>query len=88
MSARVEHVTCQQLVEALTGYLDGVVDAELRTDIERHIVFCRGCSAYVEQMRETIALVGRIAQDHPDDKQTGELLALFRRWQSEREPPG
>ena len=87
MSAHVEHVTCQQLVEALTDYLDGIMDAEQRADIERHIVFCRGCAAYVEQMRETIALVGRIAGDEPDDKQAGELLGLFRRWQSEREAP-
>lgn len=84
MSSRVEHITCQQLVAALTGYLEGAMDAQQRADIERHIAVCRGCTAYVEQMRDTIALVGRLAEDAPATEQSTELLKLFRRWQEER----
>ncbi|HEX8159159.1 MAG TPA: zf-HC2 domain-containing protein [Solirubrobacteraceae bacterium] len=87
MSAHVEHVTCQQLVAALTDYLEGVMDAQQRADIERHIVFCRGCATYVEQMRDTIALVGRLAEPDPSTEQSKELLGLFRRWQEERSSP-
>jgi len=84
MRSPVEHVTCQQLVAALTDYLEGVLDAQQRADIERHIVFCRGCATYVEQMRDTIALVGRLAEERPRSEQTTELLGLFRRWQADR----
>jgi anti-sigma factor RsiW len=84
MRTQVEHVTCQQLVAALTDYLEGVMDAQQRADIERHIVFCRGCATYVEQMRDTIALVGRLAEEAPDSEQTTELMGIFRRWQAER----
>ena len=87
MSAHVEHVTCQQLVSALTDYLEGVLDAEQRADIERHIAFCRGCSTYVEQMRDTIALIRRLAEEEPATEQTTQLLGLFRRWQEERGSP-
>ena len=91
MSAGVEHVTCQQLVDVLTDYLEDVVDAQQRADIERHLVICRGCANYVEQMRSTIDLLGRIAEEQPADAQAEQLLGMFRAWRAERgtcEPKG
>ena len=76
----VDHVTCRELVERLTDYLDGVLPAEDCAEIERHIVICRGCSNYVEQFRSTIDLLGRIAADEPDDAQASTALAIFRAW--------
>jgi anti-sigma factor RsiW len=84
MNGQVEHVTCEQLVEALTDYLEGVLGDDQRGEIERHIVFCRGCATYVEQMRHTVALVARLAQEPPGNGETGELLAIFRQWSAER----
>ena len=80
----VDHVTCREFVEVLTDYLEGVLAAEERADIERHIVICRGCSNYVEQFRSTIDLLGRIAADEPDDAQASAALAIFRDWQAGR----
>jgi len=84
MSTPAGHVTCRQLVDALTDYLDGVVDPRLRADIERHIVICRGCANYVEQMRTTIDLLGRIADDEPAEPHAEPLLGIFRAWRDER----
>jgi anti-sigma factor RsiW len=84
MSADVEHLTCKQLVDLLTDYLEGAVDAQQRADIERHIVFCRGCANYVEQMRGTIDLLARIAADEPEDAPADDLLAVFRDWRDDR----
>ncbi len=83
MSAEAEHVTCRELVELLTDYLEDVLDAAERAEIERHIVICRGCSNYVEQMRSTIELLGRLAEDaaHAPSEP---LLARFREWQAGR----
>jgi anti-sigma factor RsiW len=80
----VDHVTCRELVEVLTDYLEGVLTAEARADIERHIVICSGCSNYVEQFRSTIDLLGRIAADERDDAQASAALAIFRDWQAGR----
>ena len=88
MSADVEHVTCREFVEVLTDYLEGVLDPHARAEIERHIVICRGCSNYVEQMRSTIDLLARIAVEDPADTQTEQLLGLFRTWQAGRTCPG
>lgn len=86
MSAEVEHVTCQELVELLTEYLEGVLDPAVRADVERHIVICRGCSNYVEQMRCTIDLVGRAGDDEPDEPSAEQLLGMFRAWRAGRSP--
>jgi anti-sigma factor RsiW len=88
MRAEVEHVTCRELVEILTDYLEDALQPGVRAEIERHIVICRGCSTYVEQMRSTIGLLGRIAAasaDEADADARGEqLLSMFRAWQGGR----
>ncbi|HVF79268.1 MAG TPA: zf-HC2 domain-containing protein [Solirubrobacteraceae bacterium] len=85
MSADVEHVTCREFVEVLTDYLENALDPAERADIERHIVICRGCSNYVEQMRSTVDLLGRIvAGGDGDAVQREKLLSIFREWQAGR----
>jgi anti-sigma factor RsiW len=80
----VDHVTCREFVEVLTDYLEGALDAGERADIERHIVICRGCSNYAEQMRSTIDLLGRIAAEAPAGESATAALAIFRDWQAGR----
>jgi anti-sigma factor RsiW len=84
VSADVEHLTCQEFVEVLTDYLEDALEPAERADIERHIVICRGCSNYIEQMRRTIDLVGRAADDGMEAAPTERLLGLFREWQAGR----
>jgi anti-sigma factor RsiW len=84
MSADVEHVTCKEFVEVLTDYLDGAMEPAERAEIERHIVICRGCSNYMEQMRSTIDLLGRIADEAPAGAHTERLLGMFREWRAGR----
>ena len=87
MSTDVEHLTCKEFVEVLTDYLEDVLDPAERAEIERHIVICRGCSNYIEQMRSTIGVLGRMAAGDPDGgggAQAQKLLGLFRAWQAER----
>ena len=78
MSADVEHLTCKEFVEVLTDYLEDALDPAERADIERHIVICRGCSNYIEQMRSTIDLLSRMPRDDADSAHSEKLLALFR----------
>lgn len=67
MSADVEHLTCKEFVEVLTDYLEDALDPAERAEIERHIVICRGCSNYIEQMRSTISLLGRVGEEYARD---------------------
>ena len=73
-------IDCIDLVELVTGYLEGALDEERRVTIEAHLQLCDGCDAYVEQMRETVNILGHLplhaAQDLPDQIRR-ELLAAF-----------
>ena len=55
-------LTCQELVELVTGYLEGVLTPEDRARFERHLSLCPGCVTYVDQFRETISLTGALRE--------------------------
>ena len=53
-------LTCIELVELVTDYLEGSLSEDERARVERHLAGCDGCTDYIEQMRMTIAVVGQI----------------------------
>ena len=73
-------LACVELVELVTDYLEGALDDRDRSRFEQHINGCDGCANYVEQMRVTIAVVGRIEEDDLSVEARTELLAAFRGW--------
>lgn len=52
-------MTCQELVELVTDYLEGALTEAERERFEAHLSGCPGCEHHVEQMRVTLRLVGR-----------------------------
>ena len=78
-----EHVTCQEVVELVSDYLDQALAPEEASLFEQHVNFCDGCDWYLDQMRSTVATVGRITEhDVPDETRT-KLLSAFREWRRE-----
>jgi predicted anti-sigma-YlaC factor YlaD len=75
-----EHLSCQEVVELVTGYLEGELDPETATLFEEHLNFCDGCVDYVSQMRSTIAVVGRLEPEDVPPQAREELLTAFRHW--------
>jgi anti-sigma factor RsiW len=75
-------LTCQELVELVTDYLEGVLPERTRIRFERHIADCDGCKAYLDQMWTTIQLVGRLTESNLEPKAREELLKLFRDWKT------
>jgi anti-sigma factor RsiW len=73
-------LTCAQVVEIVTAYLDDALGAEDRERVEEHLVFCDGCSTHLEQIRETIELTGRLEPEHIPSALQDKLLAAFRDW--------
>lgn len=73
-------LTCHEVVEIITDYLeDALVPAERRR-VEEHIAGCGGCTAYLEQMRETIRLTGMLTEEQIPEDQKRDLLEAFRTW--------
>lgn len=75
-------LTCQELVELITDYLEDSLRPEAREQFEVHLRDCEGCQRYVEQMRATIALVGRLPAAALPAAKREHLLALFANWKS------
>jgi anti-sigma factor RsiW len=61
--SHVDEMACQELVEVITDYLEGALDAEDRRRFEEHLAGCPGCRNYLEQMRATIRLTGALKSD-------------------------
>jgi predicted anti-sigma-YlaC factor YlaD len=73
-----EHVTCREIVELVTDYLEGAMPAEEAALFEQHLNFCDGCERYVDQLRTTIATVGRIDDADVPPPMRARLLTAFR----------
>ena len=76
-------MACREAVEAVTAYLDGAMTPRDRERFERHLGGCDHCTAYVEQIRATIELTGRIEPEDlsPDAREA--LLGVFRSWSAD-----
>ncbi len=73
-------LTCQQLVELITDYLEGTLPPAEVARFEEHLAGCPHCRAYLDQMRRTVWLVGRISEEHLNPVMRDELLHAFRTW--------
>jgi anti-sigma factor (TIGR02949 family) len=71
-------ISCQEVVEVVTDYLDGRLPQEDVAEFEAHIDLCDGCRSYLDQMRITIATVGRIEESDVPPEMRDRLLAAFR----------
>jgi anti-sigma factor RsiW len=81
MSAHAE-MTCRELVEVVSDYLDGRLPADDTRRLEEHLGECGYCTEYIDQMRLTIAAVGDLTGDSISPETRGELLEAFRGWRN------
>ena len=73
-------LVCQQAVALVTDYLHDALSRADRARFEGHIADCPHCRTYLEQIRTTIALTGRIEPDDLAPEVQDELIALYRSW--------
>jgi anti-sigma factor RsiW len=75
-------LACQEIVELVTDYLEGAMDAPLRASFDAHLAGCPHCTHYLEQIEATIRIAGRIeAQDLSPEFRAG-LVEAFRDFRS------
>jgi anti-sigma factor RsiW len=75
-------LACAQLVELVTEYLEGALSDEDRGRFEEHVSGCDGCAMYVEQLRQTLDMLGRITPDDLTPQAERDLLDAFRDWKA------
>lgn len=80
MRLRTPKLTCRELVELVTDYLEGELHARDRRRFDAHIAGCDGCQAYLAQMRATIAALGELPEERIEPEAKRELMGLFADW--------
>jgi anti-sigma factor RsiW len=78
-----DELTCRQMVELVTEYLEGGLSAADAERFEEHVVLCPGCTTHVEQMRITIGIAGRLEERDLEPAVAAGLLETFRGWRTD-----
>ena len=73
-------LTCAELVELVTDWMEDDLDGDTRQQFEEHLVVCPPCGAYVTQMRQATTLLSDLdaVPDAPAAATRDELLRVFR----------
>ncbi len=79
-----EPLSCQELVELVTDYLEGRLSAADARRFDGHIAECEHCTAYLEQIRATVVVSGTLSAETLPPAAADALLAEFRDWKLAR----
>jgi anti-sigma factor RsiW len=81
-AAGLPEMPCQELVERVTDYLDGTLNAEDRARLEAHLGECEACAEYLARLGRTLELTGELREADVDASPAlrDELMASFRAW--------
>ncbi len=71
-------LTCQQLTELVTEYLEGRMSLWRRVQFLMHLGMCRHCRAYLRQMKMTARTLGQLPQEQVPPEVKAELLRRLR----------
>jgi anti-sigma factor RsiW len=78
-------ISCQELVELVTDYLEAVLPEADRARFEAHLAECPHCEEYFAQMRQTIEVVGELTAEMISPERQQQLLEAFRGWRGARD---
>lgn len=78
--ANPDALSCQELIELVTDYVEGTLSLADQARFESHLGVCADCHQYLDQMRQTIVLVGALAEQDIPDEAKERLLYTFRSW--------
>ncbi len=73
-------LSCSELVELVTDYLEARLPSDDRTRFELHLVYCEPCRTYLAQMRQAVAAAGKLTEASIGPDARRGLLEVFRAW--------
>jgi predicted anti-sigma-YlaC factor YlaD len=75
-------VNCDEFVELVTAHLEGALTPETEQRFVEHLAECDGCDRYLEQIRTTVGVLGRLTPQSLAPEARDRLLTAFRDWQN------
>jgi predicted anti-sigma-YlaC factor YlaD len=82
MTTDTQALSCQELVELVTDYLEGALGPGDLARFEHHLADCGKCRDYLLQLRQTIQVTGMLTLDDLSPDAEEALLAAFRGWRN------
>lgn len=73
-------LTCRELTEVITDYLEGRMSFMDRVRFRAHVGMCRSCRTYLDQMKQTVRTLGKLPLETIPPHVQDQLLAQFRNW--------
>lgn len=80
-------ITCRELVELVTEYLEGGMPAAQAAEFEEHLATCPSCVVHLEQIRVSVRATGRLGTEQLSPELHAALLEAFRDWKRDRPGP-
>ena len=82
MDTNPNDMSCKELVELVTDYLEGALSPARPAALELHIGKCEWCKLYIDQVRLTVKADGKLTEDSLNPQAKEEVLAVFRNWKN------
>lgn len=73
-------LSCKEVVELVTAYLEHALLAETQAELEAHLAGCPGCTTYLLQIQQTIAMLRALSKEPVFPETREGLLGLFEQW--------
>lgn len=73
-------LSCKELTELVTDYLEERLSFMQRTRFQLHLGMCRHCRRYLRQMRLTVRTLGTLPEEPIAADVREELMKRFRSW--------
>lgn len=74
---KIDEVQCREVVELLTDYLEGALPPDERAALEQHLLTCEGCTNYLQQLRTSILLTGRLQEEAVPPQIVEKVVHMF-----------
>jgi len=82
MLVKQQEMSCKELVELLTEYLEGKLPPADSLRFDEHLALCEGCRIYLDQMRTAIRTLGSLREESIPLQAKEDLLRVFRTWKT------
>ena len=80
-------MTCSEFLKELTDYLDGVIDARTRSELEEHLTWCHDCYVVCNTTQMTIQIYkDQHLYELPDDLRGRLRSAILSKCKSKQAP--
>jgi anti-sigma factor RsiW len=73
-------LSCRELVELVTEYLEGTMPLDQRLAFEQHVAICPPCRGYLEEIRHVVDVAGELTEETIPPLARDAMLSVFRTW--------